>query len=309
MVERDKPEDKQENISASGLSPFKSAIFRTLWVVSLFSYVGAAMYDVGASWLMTSLAPNPLFVSLITTATTLPILLFALPSGILSDIFDRRSILLITCAYMFTISTALGVLTLVGLTTTTVLLILTFALGAGTTMIRTPIIPTMSGLVSRSELPNALTLSALPSNLGRVIGPTVGGFIVGAFAPWAVFFLNSASFIGMMIVLSRLPRKPNLNNYQQQSSLPPENIIRAIRIQLRYIRYSQAAHVLIVRVGLFTLCSSALLSLLPLLAKHELALDSIGFGLLLGSFGAGAIIGGIIILPRLQYKASVESLI
>jgi MFS family permease len=307
MVGKDKQIDK-EDISASGLSPFKSSLYRMLWIASLFSYVGAAMYDVGASWLMTSLAPNPLFVSLITTATTLPILLFALPSGILSDIFDRRSILLITCAYMFTISTALGVLTLVGLTTTTVLLILTFALGAGTTMIRTPIIPTMSGLVSRSEIPNALTLSALASNLGRVIGPTVGGFIVAAFAPWAVFFLNSASFIGMMIVLSRLPRKPNLNNYQQQSSLPPENIIRAIRIQLRYIRYSQAAHVLIVRVGLFTLCSSALLSLLPLLAKHELALDSIGFGLLLGSFGAGAIIGGIVILPRLR-KVSVESLI
>ena len=307
MVRKDKQVDK-EDISASGLSPFKSSLYRMLWIASLFSYVGAAMYDVGASWLMTSLAPNPLFVSLITTATTLPILLFALPSGILSDIFDRRSILLITCVYMFTISTALGVLTLVGLTTTTVLLILTFALGAGTTMIRTPIIPTMSGLVSRSEIPNALTLSALASNLGRVIGPTVGGFIVAAFAPWAIFFLNSASFIGMMIVLSRLPRKPNLNNYQQQSSLPPENIIRAIRIQLRYIRYSQATHVLIVRVGLFTLCSSALLSLLPLLAKHELALDSIGFGLLLGSFGAGAIIGGIVILPRLR-KASVESLI
>ena len=308
MVRKDTQIDK-EDISASGLSPFKSSLYRMLWIAALFSYVGAAMYDVGASWLMTSLAPNPLFVSLITTATTLPILLFALPSGILSDIFDRRSILLITCAYMFTISTALGVLTLVGLTTTTVLLILTFALGAGTTMIRTPIIPTMSGLVSRSELPNALTLSALASNLGRVIGPTVGGFIVAAFAPWAVFFLNSASFIGMMIVLSRLPRKPNINNHQQQSSLPPENIIRAVRIQLRYIRYSQAAHVLIVRVGLFTLCSSALLSLLPLLAKHELGLDSIGFGLLLGSFGAGAIIGGIVILPRLQHKASVESLI
>lgn len=308
MVRKDTQIDK-EDISASGLSPFKSSLFRMLWIAALFSYVGAAMYDVGASWLMTSLAPNPLFVSLITTATTLPILLFALPSGILSDIFDRRSILLITCAYMFTISTALAVLTFVGLTTTTVLLTLTFALGAGTTMIRTPIIPTMSGLVSRSELPNALTLSALASNLGRVIGPTVGGFIVAAIAPWAVFFINSASFIGMMIVLSRLPRKPNINNHQQQSSLPPENIIRAVRIQLRYIRYSQAAHVLIVRVGLFTLCSSALLSLLPLLAKHELGLDSIGFGLLLGSFGAGAIIGGIVILPRLQHKASVESLI
>jgi MFS family permease len=306
MVERDRQLDGQENISVSGLSPFKYSIYKTLWIAVLFSYVGAAMYDVGASWLMTSLAPNPLFVSLITTATTLPIFLFALPSGILSDIFDRRSVLLITCAYMFTISTALGMLTLVGITTPTELLILTFALGAGTTMIRTPIIPIMSGLVSRSELPAALTLSALASNIGRVIGPTVGGFIVAAIAPWAVFFLNSASFIGMIIVLSRLPRKPGT---QQQTSLPPENIIRAIRVQMRYIRYSQAARVLIVRAGLFTLCSSALLSLLPLLAKHQLGLDSIGFGLLLGSFGMGAIIGGIVILPRLRPKASVESLI
>jgi MFS family permease len=314
MVEGDRQQDKQENISASGLSPFKSSMYRTLWIAALFSYVGAAMYDTGASWLMTSLAPNPLFVSLVTTATTLPIFLFALPSGILSDIFDRRSILLITCAYMFTISTVLGLLTLIGLTTPTILLIFTFVLGAGTTMIRTPIIPTLSGLVPRSELPAALTLSALASNIGRVVGPTIGGFIVAAIAPWAVFFLNSASFIGMIIVLSRLPRKSNAqqhnqDQYQQQSSLPPENIIRAILVQMRYIRYSQAAHVLIVRAGLFTLCSSALLSLLPLLAKSELGLDSTGFGLLLGSFGMGAIVCGIVILPRLQPKASVESLI
>src|ERR1041384_5703332 len=161
MVERERQEDKRENISSSGLSPFKSAIFRTLWIAALFSYVGAAIYDVGASWLMTSLAPNPLFVSLVTTATTLPIFLFALPSGILSDLFDRRRILLIACAYLVTISALLGILTLVGLTTPTILLIFTFALGAGTTMIRTPIIPTLSGLVSRSELPDALTLSAL----------------------------------------------------------------------------------------------------------------------------------------------------
>ncbi len=306
MDEREGQPHEEENIPASGLSPFSSSLYRTLWIAALFLFIGAAMYDVGASWLMTSLAPNPLFVSLITTATTLPIFLFALPSGTLSDIFDRRRILLISCAYMFTISTILGMLTLVGVTTPTVLLILTFALGAGMTMIRTPIIPIMTGLVSSSEIPSALTLSAVAGNIGRIIGFAVGGFIVAAIAPWAVFFLNSASFIGMIIVLSRLPRKSHVN---QQSSLPPENIIRAIRAQIRYVRYSQAAHVLIVRAGLFTLCSSALLSLLPLLAKNELGLDSTGFGLLLGSFAMGAIIGGIVILPKLRSKVSVESLI
>ena len=302
--------DRQKDISVSSLSPLKSNLYRMLWVSALFSYVGAAMYDVGASWLMTSLAPNPLFVSLITTATALPILLFALPSGIISDIYDKRKILLISSVYMFAISATLGIVTLFGLTTTTVLLMFTFALGAGTTLIRTPIIPTMSGLVSKKELPEALTLSAVASNLGRVIGPIVGGFIVSAFAPWAVFFINSASFICMMIVLSRLPEGSAVSNIQKQgSSIPPENIFRAIRIQIRYIRFSRAAHVLIIRAGLFTLCSSALISLLPLLAKHDLGLGAVGFGLLLGSFGSGAIIGGIVILPKLRLKASVESLI
>ena len=307
MVEREGGQlHEEENIPASSLSPFRSNLYSTLWIAALFLYIGASMYDVGASWLMTSLAPNPLFVSLITTATTLPIFLFAIPSGTLSDIFDRRNILIITCAYMLIISMILGMLTLVGVTTPIVLLIFTFALGAGMTMIRTPIIPIMSGLVSSSELPAALTLNAVASNLGRIVGSAVGGFIIAIVAPWAVFFLNSASFIGMIIVLSRLPKKSQIN---QQSSLPPENIIRAIRAQIRYIRYSQAAHVLIVRAGLFTLCSSALLSLLPILAKHDLGLDSTGFGLLLGSFGIGAIIGGIVILPKLRSKVSVESLI
>ena len=79
MDKRDGQKEKQENSPTSGLSPFKSTMYRTLWTAALFSYVGAAMYDVGASWLMTSLAPNPLFVSLITTATTLSIFLLALP--------------------------------------------------------------------------------------------------------------------------------------------------------------------------------------------------------------------------------------
>jgi MFS family permease len=226
---------EKAKLSSSGLSPFRGRLYRAMWTATLFSYIGAAMYDVGASWLMTSLAPSPLFVSLVVTASTVPIFLFALPSGAVSDIFERRDILLIACGYMFTISTILAVLTLQQITTPSLLLLFTFALGAGTTMIRTPIIPMMSGLVSKSELPAALTLSAVASNIGRAVGPTIGGFIVATFAPWAVFFLNSASFIIMIMVITRVPR----NSTRKQSSQPPENIIGAIRAQLRYIRHSK----------------------------------------------------------------------
>src|SRR5436309_5878566 len=185
------------NISAFGLSPFRNSVFRTLWTASFFSYIGAAMYDVGASWLMTSLAPTPLSVSLVTTASALPIFLLALPSGALSDIFDRRKILLVTSGYMLIVSIVLGTLTILEVITPSLLLMFTFALGAGTTMIRTPMIPTLSALAPRSELPSALTLSAIASNVARAVGPSLAGFVVTAVAPWAVFFLNSASFIGM----------------------------------------------------------------------------------------------------------------
>ncbi len=121
-----------------------------------------------------------------------------------------------------------------------------------------------------------------------------------------MFFLNSATFIGMIIVLSRLPPKSTINEH---SSLPPENIVGAIRAQIRYVRYYQAAHVVIVHAGLFAICGSSLLSLLPLLAKQELGLDSVGFGLLRGSFGIGAIISGIGILPKIRSRASSESII
>ncbi len=66
---------------------------------------------------------------------------------------------------------------------------------------------------------------------------------------------------------------------------------------------------MIVRAGLFAICGSSLLSLLPLLAKQELGLDSVGFGLLLGSFGIGAIISGNGILPKIRSRASSESII
>ncbi len=119
---------------------------------------------------------------------------------------------------MVVISTILEILTISNLTTPAILLIFTFALGAGITMIKTPIIPTLSVLVPRSDLPAALTLSAIGGNIGRIIGPTIGGFIVAAVAPWAVFFLYSAFFIGVIIVLIRMPRESdNLsqNNLQE----------------------------------------------------------------------------------------------
>src|SRR5215470_6600913 len=115
----------------SAWSPLRRPLFRALWIATVASNVGTWMQNVGAVWLMTSLAPTPLFVALVQTATSLPVFLVGLPAGALADVVDRRRLLLFTQGWMLLAAGALGVLTVLGAVTPWVLLALTFAIGLG----------------------------------------------------------------------------------------------------------------------------------------------------------------------------------
>src|SRR5580698_7935993 len=115
-------------------TPLSQSLFRAIWLASLASNVGTWMQNVGASWLMTSLSPSPLMVSLIQTASSLPIFLLALPAGALADIVDRRRLLIVSQAWMLLAAGALGLMTLEGVTSATSLLILSFMLGIGSAL-------------------------------------------------------------------------------------------------------------------------------------------------------------------------------
>ncbi|HEY1852452.1 MAG TPA: MFS transporter, partial [Candidatus Binataceae bacterium] len=109
-------------------------VFLWLSIAALVSNIGTWMQNVGAAWLMTSLSPSPLMVALIQTASSLPILLLALPAGALADIVDRRKVLIVSQALMLAAAGALSWLTIYHLTTPTSLLVLTFALGLGSAL-------------------------------------------------------------------------------------------------------------------------------------------------------------------------------
>ena len=100
----------------SAWAPLKQPIFRALWIATVFSNIGTWMHDVGASWLMTSLAPSPLMVALVQAATSLPVFFLALPAGALADIADRRRYLIATQLWMLVTAAILGVCTLIGIT-------------------------------------------------------------------------------------------------------------------------------------------------------------------------------------------------
>jgi MFS family permease len=291
-----------ESANRSAWSPLRQRLFRALWIASVTSNIGTWMHEVGAGWLMTSLTTSPFMVALMQTATSLPIFLLGLPAGALADVVDRRRMLLFTQGWMLAAATALGVLTYLDLTTPWVLLILTFVLGAGAAMNAPAWHATAPQLVSHTELPAAVALTGMGLNLARAVGPALGGAVVAAAGPGAVFLLNAVSFLSVLFVLYRWRRTAH------DSPVPAEEIMGAIRAGIRYVRYAPALRAVFVRTGLFVLFASALWALLPVLARHEMGLDSIGYGILFGCLGAGAVVGAVL-LPTMRSRLSTDFLI
>jgi predicted MFS family arabinose efflux permease/quinol monooxygenase YgiN len=271
-------------------------------MAAVVSNIGTWMHDVGAVWLMTSLAPSPIMVALMQTATSLPFFLLALPAGALADIVDRRRLLLLIQGWMLIAAALLGVLTLMGAITSWLLLAFTFALGLGAAMTTPAWQAITPELVSHEEVPAAVALSGVGINLARAIGPALGGLIVAAAGSQAVFWLNAASFVGVMLVLYRWQRTP------RQSALPAEHVLGAMRAGVRYVWHAPAMRAVLMRAGLFILCGSAVWALLPLVARRELGLDALGYGGLLGSMGAGAIAGAFV-LPKVRQRVVVDRLV
>lgn len=292
----------QINPSPSAWSPLSLTLFRSLWLAAVASNIGTWMHNVGADWLMTTLAPSPLMVGLMQTAENAPLFLLALPAGALADIVDRRRLLIYTQSWMLISAVALGLLTLFGLTTPLVLLLLIFSLGLGSALNAPAWQAIIPELVPRSDIPAAVALNSVAFNIARAVGPALGGFVVAAVGSWAVFFLNSLSFIGVLIVLKRWQRA------SVESISPTERIVGAMRAGVRYVRHEPDLRAVLVRTGVFVSCASALWAMLPLVARQQLGLGAFSYGVLLGGLGAGAIIGAIV-LPTLRRKVSINVLI
>ncbi|HEV2193384.1 MAG TPA: MFS transporter [Nitrosopumilaceae archaeon] len=280
-------------------SPLKNTLYRFLWITMFASDIGAAMQTVGSGWLITSLVHSPFVVALLQVMTSLSIFLLALPAGALADIVDRRKLFLATQYFSLAVAAILTILTFGGFTTSSILVVFTLLLGLGNAMSLPVNIVIQTELVPKKKALAAMTLFSVAIYIGLAVGPLFGGLVVAAAGPWAVFMLNALSFVGIIVFLHRWRKPP------ERKLLPPEQVIEAIRTGLRYMRHSLHVRALFVRDFSLTICGSALVSLLPLLARNEAGSNSILFGILMGAFGIGGMISGLIIVPRIK-KMSIE---
>jgi MFS family permease len=286
----------------SAWTPLRRPVFRALWLATVASGVGTWMHDTAAAWLMTSLTTSTLMVALMQTATSLPVLFLALPAGALADIVDRRRLLLVTQSWMLGAAAVLGLLTVSGAMTPWLLLFLTFNLGLGVALNTPAWQATTPDLVPPSELTEAVALNGIATNIARAIGPAIGGLLVAAIGSGGVFLLNAASFVAVVLVLRAWRKEP------RETVLPAERVAGAMRAGVRYLRHAPAVRNVLARCAAFIFGASALWALLPVLARRELGLGAVGYGLLLGCLGVGAIIGGAL-LGQVRARYSTDRIV
>ena len=275
-------------------APLRQPVFRMLWLVWATSNVCMWMNDVAAAWLMTSLTSSPTLIAMVTTASSLPVFLLGLPSGALADIVDRRRYFMVTQLWVATNAAVLYAVSIMGALTAPVLLMLVFTNGIGLAM-RWPVFAAIvPELVSRRDLPAALALNGVAVNLSRVTGPLLAGAIIAAAGSQYVFALNFLLSVICAVVLFRWRRES-----RPPSVLPGERFLGAMRLGWQYVRESRRMRDALVLTSSFFVHATALIALLPLVARRMGEGGAGTYTLLLASLGAGAVIAATQ-LPRLR---------
>jgi len=272
---------------APALAPLKDRTFRMLWLAWLAANMTMWMNDVAAAWLMTSLTTSPVMVALVQTASTLPVFLLGLPSGAMADILDRRRYFATTQLWVSINAMVLAALSLADALTANLLLVLTFVNGIGLAM-RWPVFAAIvPDVVPRAQLSPAIALNGIAMNLSRVIGPVLAGALLAVFSSAAVFVLNALLAGIAFTLILRWKHQP------KASALPGERFVGAMRVGLNYALQSPRLKVILLRVFLFFLQSTALLALLPLVARRLHGGGPGTFTVMLACLGLGAIFAAL----------------
>jgi MFS family permease len=277
-------------------------VFRLLWGTWLTANICMWMNDVAAAWMMTSLTSSPIWVALVQTASTLPVFLLGLPSGAMADILDRRRYFIITQFWLASTALILCLAVLSEVITPPLLLALTFVNGIGLAM-RWPVFAALvPEIVPRFHLPTALALNGVSMNASRIVGPLAAGALIASAGTAYVFVLNAVLSVISGLVVMRWRRE------YSPSPLGRERLFSAMRVGRQFVAQSTRLRAVFLRVALFFFNSTALLALLPLLARRLEGGGAGTFTLLLASMGCGAIALAVV-LPRLRQALAGNQLV
>ncbi len=293
------PDDKHAGGAFAALS---QSVFTVLWGATILGNTGTFIRDVASSWLVTDLSPAPAAVATIQAAGTLPFFLLAIPAGVLSDIFDRRKLLIFVQLLLACVSLTLMTLAGLGMLTIEALIGLTFLGGIGAALAAPAWQAIVPELVPRPLLKSAVGLNSLGINIARAIGPALGGVLLVTVGASLTYGADVASY-ALVIAALLWWKRPH-----HEADVLKENFTGAFRAGLRYARASRELHIVLLRAVVFFAFASAVWALLPLVARNLLGGTAGYYGFLLGAIGLGAI-GGAVALPLLRKRLDADGLL
>lgn len=272
--------DRQKPSGA--FSPFRHPVFRAIWIANLFSNLGATIQSVAAAWLMTELTGSNQLIGLVQASTTFPIMVFGMIAGAIADNYDRRMVMLAAQIGMLLTSSALAILTYLGLIGPMLLLAFTLTVGVGTALNSPAWQSSVRQTVPRRDLPQAIALNSMSFNTARSVGPALGGVLISVWDVSLAFLINAVSYLALILVL--LWWRPEVRRIARRPIFP------AIGIGLKFCMGSSPIRRLLAR-GLFLgFGISGYQALLPAVVRLQLRGDELDFGLMLAVFGIGSIV-------------------
>jgi MFS family permease len=279
---------KRSMLSADGVAaPLRYSTFRRIWLASLLSNLGLLIQAVGAAWAMIQMTSSADKVALVQTALMLPVMLISMPAGAIADMYDRRIVALVSLSIALSGATALTVLAWLGRVTPETLLALCFVVGSGMALFGPAWQSSVTEQVPAETLPSAVALNGISYNIARSFGPAIGGIVVASAGAVAAFAANAVLYIPLLVVLFLWRRT------SEPSRLPRERLNRAIVSGVRYIANSPSIRIVLARTLVTGLIGGSVSALMPLVARDLLHGGAQTYGIMLGAFGMGAVIGAL----------------
>lgn len=265
------------------MAPLKVPEFRSLYAALSVAMLAGWMNSVACSWQMTLLDNAAIMQGLVQGSYTLPGLFFALPGGVLADKVDRKRYLLTLNVFLAVVGLSLTILAWTGWITPVLLLLHTLAMGTVFALQGPAMMAVIQDIVRRELMPQALTLNSIALNAGRAVGPAVAGAVIGAFNVATALMFNVVAYSAMAIQFLRM-RRPELRSHLR------EGFVEALWNGLRFAATERRFRGILIRFFLILSCMSALMSLMPLVAKNALGGGPTTFGTLITWVGVGSVL-------------------
>lgn len=279
--------------------------FRLYWFGNTLSVLGNEMQTVALAWQIYLLTNEPLSLGLIGLIKAIPAITFSIFGGALADAMDRRRLLFITQTILLSLSTTLAVLTFTNTASIGLLYLLVFLASIAQSADSPAHSAVVPSLVPRTLIANAINLNNLSWSTAGIVGPAMGGFIIGWLGVAPTYVVNAVSYLAVVWVLI-VVRTPLVGLKLTPEERTIKGSLNRIKQGFGFLRRTPILlHTMI--LDFVAVLFGGSLTLLPVFAKDILKIGPEGFGILASAPAVGSILGafGLTLIKRPKWPGRV----